>query len=111
MSAIKKKMVSDWAQLTEEVSLPQDIATAISTGRVEFLKLAERPMNAEEVGRVLNLVRVLMETNQALKEHSMELAQKLDSIYGNFRGLQNSIIGAKDFALFREEPVEIDEDQ
>ena len=41
----------------------------------------------------------------------MELAQKLDSIYGNFRGLQNSIIGAKDFALFREEPVEIDEDQ
>lgn len=95
------KTLKCWSSLLEEVQVPGDIALAIQTNRPQLLALAKRPMDAEEVGMLLNLMRVLMNTNQALREHSVLVSQRAEQVKGSLIGLNATLRKLDDFAAFR----------
>lgn len=99
-----------WNEFTEEVVLPAELTPAISSGRPELLNLARRDMTAEEVGQVLNLVRVLIDTNQALQMHSQHLAIRLEDLSCNLGGVTASLSRLSEEAEFRRPEEDDDSD-
>jgi hypothetical protein len=85
------KIIADWTALAEEVPVPGELLPALMANRVELLTLAQRPMNTEEVGKVLNILRVLMNTNQALQQRCSVLYEELENLRGSIKGLLTSV--------------------
>lgn len=98
-----RKMPSDWAALSEEIDVPVDLGVAISTGRPELLTLAARAMTKEEVVQLLNAMRVLMETNQLLKEHTELVAIKAKNFSYAVNAAVNQARRLSEFACYRSE--------
>jgi hypothetical protein len=104
MRELKEKapLLRSPSDLTEVVSVPNDLAMAFATGRVELLKLAQpRAMDADEVATLYNLIRVLLETNIALREHAEAVAQLAYTVHDNLRGVVGSAALLEAFADFR----------
>lgn len=100
---MKMKMGPTWNDLSEEVKVPADIAAAFASNRPELLKLSARDMSAEEVGGLLEAVRVLMETNAKLQAHSIQAAERAQNIAGAFFGFNGMLEKFANFAYFNDE--------
>jgi hypothetical protein len=85
------KIVGDWTQLQEEIQVPADLVPALAANRVEMLMLARRAMNAEEVGQLLNVLRVLMNTNAALQQRCSLLHEMLSEVRTQVKGLGTTV--------------------
>lgn len=105
-----RKMPQDWASFSEPLDVPADIGAALITGRSELLTLASRDMKKEEVARLLNVLRVLMETNQLLKEHAAMLAQRAHDFVSSTRSAVTQACRIEAFANFETESGIEDED-
>ena len=101
--------LTDWTAFTESVDVPQDIAVALMTNRVELLGLARpRDMTAAEVAPLYKLIRVLFETNQALREHAEDTARLTSNWMSQFKGIAGVAGQIDRFANFKA-PLEDDE--
>ena len=82
---------------------PSDIAPALMANRPELLKLVQqRALTAEEHGVYLALIKGLMDTNEALRQHAQQVAGVADIIEDLLRGARNSALKLSDFASFRQ---------
>jgi hypothetical protein len=86
----KRCKLDDWTAFTEEMKVPGEIMPALMTGRPELLAMAlPRHMSAEEVGVLFKIIKVLLETNAALREHASDLANSVDHWGQAFRQLES----------------------
>lgn len=75
-------------ELTEEIVAPAKVIAALMTGRTELLKLAAKgPVSAEEAAALYNAIRILMDTNKELQDHSQRLATEMQQLRGALRGM------------------------
>jgi hypothetical protein len=90
-----------WSSFVETLSLPQDVYPALLTGRPELLRLVQpRALSADEAGKLLKALGVLIETNMALREHAEQMAQLVDNWSGMFAGLHSTGEKIQRFANF-----------
>jgi hypothetical protein len=94
-----KEKLRNWSELIATVELPMDMAVALSCGRIELIA-KPRALKVEEAGQLLQLLRVLMQTNQELQKHSAKVADMAENIMEHFKGLQSGLIKISDFASF-----------
>lgn len=100
-----------WNELTEEVAAPTAVAVALSTGRPEMLKLAPKgPSSAEETAALYNIIRVLMDTNQELQNHSKSLADRMADLRRQLRGVGRKFDELFNLANFTDGDNAVDED-
>ena len=103
--------LTDWKSFTETVSVPTDIAVALITGRTEMLKLVRTgDMTAAEVAPLYDLIRVLLETNQALRDHAESTAKLTCSMMAQFKGVVGVAEQIDSFANFKTAHNADDED-
>jgi hypothetical protein len=97
---------------TEEVEAPGAVGVALSTGRIELLKMynPKESVPAEEAKKLVNIIRVLIETNYALQEHAQLMVELVDNIRQSVSGLGNHTQFLRHFANF-ETPVEEDDEE
>jgi hypothetical protein len=97
---------------TEEVQAPGAVGVALSTGRIELLKLYNptAPISADEAKKLVNIIRVLIETNQALQEHAKLMVELVDNIRQSISGLGNHTQFLRHFANFQTPVEESDEE-
>lgn len=107
--ARKYHKLGGWEMPTAEVKLPVGLHIAVFTHRPQLLATCVRPMDADEVRQVLDLVAVLIETNRALQAHAQELASRCDWLHDNFRGVSTALDKLRDMAEFRD-PDEEEQD-
>jgi hypothetical protein len=89
----------------DEMTVPMDLSVALLTGRNELLALARpRAITAEEHAVLLKLIGGLIRTNQALREHSSQVAQVVDNWMSQFKGLSGVANQIGHFANFRPIP-------
>jgi len=90
-----------WSELTETVdgALPSEIVAALQTGRPELISAftPKRPL----IAGLVNLVRVLLQTNIALQDHAQELAKRTRMLDEHLKGLITTCRRIDDFANFR----------
>ena len=91
-------------ELTEEVNVPSHIAAALATGRSELVGLVKE-YTPEQVTSLVNLVRVLIDTNRELRNHAAVVSLKIEHARGCIKGALSGIEAAKAFAEFIEEGV------
>jgi hypothetical protein len=98
-----------WTAFIEAVNVPQDVFPALVTGRTELLDIMQpRAFNEEEAKAILNLIKVLIRTNLALREHAQETAHLVDTWMGGFKQIHSVGQRIVDFGNFRT-PLEEDE--
>jgi hypothetical protein len=111
--------MKSWSDLSEPVKghLPAGVVAAVMSGRAELLDLAvaaaeasppEEAVQKEQYLTMLQLVKVLMETNFALQEHAQELAKRTVILSDSVKGLLGAARRIDDFANFRD-PTEEEE--
>lgn len=105
----KSPVLKSWNELIEDVSLPNDFALALMSGRPELLRIVNRPLSVEEARQVAHAMQVVMETNVALQRHCQEMADMVRDAYGNLKGLTTKLGQLEDHANFRQ-PLEDDEE-
>ena len=95
------KRLRNWNDLTEEIKAPSYVIFAMAAGRAELMKLAPKgPAEAEEAEALRNVIRVLLETNRELQEHSQNLASQMKQLRLTLRGLQGSFDKLHEMASF-----------
>ena len=100
---MKRCRLTHWTAFTETVNVPQDISIALMTNRAELLALARpRDMTAAEVAPLYKLIRVLFETNQALREHAENTARLTNNWMSQFKGIAGVAGQIDRFANFQE---------
>lgn len=99
-----------WNELAEEVQLPRELAVALMTGRSELLALRTQPLSVGETRVVINCLRVLMETNRELQQHSATLAEQVSHLTGMLKGVNAHCQKLLDLANFRNSEEESHED-
>ena len=103
-----------WNALAEEVdNLPPEVGVALMTSRPQLI-LSITPERAaamapEQVIGLINLVRVLILTNQVLQQHSMRVAKMIDQMDDNMKGVWRKMTAVRHVANFQE-PGKDDED-
>ena len=99
-----------WNAFTEAMNVPSEFYPALQTGRTELLKLVQaRPLTADECQQVFNMIRILIETNQALQAHASELANQVEIWAEQWKGLYRKVDEIKAFAQFETPVDELDE--
>lgn len=94
--------LDSWTSFVDELKAPSDIAPALMANRPELLGLVQkRTLTAKEHGVYLALIKGLMDTNQALREHAQQVAGVADIIEDLLRGARSSALRLSDFASFR----------
>jgi hypothetical protein len=97
------KKLRNWNDLTEEIKAPQAVLVAMASARPELLKLAPKgPATAEEAEALYNVIRVLMETNWELQQHSARLATEMKQLRQMLNGLQRKFVDLEAVASFTE---------
>jgi len=96
-----------WSDLVREVRLPADVAAAVGTGRPELL--VPRAMTAAEVGQLMELVGVLIETNISLQRHSSTLLDMAEDAKQQAEGTLTNIQKLIDEADMRVPPADDDD--
>ena len=90
-----------WNDLADTVTgaLPGEIVAALTTGRPELISAftPKRPL----IKGLVELVRVLMQTNIALQDHAAELAKRSRMLDDHLKGLITTCRRIDDFANFR----------
>jgi hypothetical protein len=105
------KKLRNWNDLTEEIVAPPAVIAALATGRPEMLKLAVNGAATEEETKALyNVIRVLMETNRELQQHSQQVAENMKQARLTLRGLQGQFNRLHELASFTEADDEEEED-
>ena len=107
------KRLRNWNDLTEEIKAPQYARLRdVAAGRVlELMKLAPKgPAEAEEANALRNVIRVLLETNRELQEHSQNLASQMKQLRLTLRGLQGSFDKLHEMASFTDGDDESEDD-
>ena len=95
--------LNKWSDYVRELQVPSDIAPAMMTGRLELLKLVQpRALNADECKVLYLLIGGLLETNQALQQHSQLVAQIADEVRRGLGGLTGAAERLQSYANFRE---------
>lgn len=107
-----KNLIDSPMALVGEVDIPSFLAAAFLTNRPEMVESCAngRSLDVAETSAVMRLLAVLMQTNQALREHAEGLAIMTDSWLTAFKGI--ATVGGKigDFANFRALQTDQDED-
>ena len=104
--------------LTEEVTgLPTVVASALMTGRSEMLKL-HKPWLEPDEGRLraeyqacVNLIRVLLDTNDALQKHCQYLADQTQKVHGLVTGTVRALHRLENYANFIDPEAVLYEDE
>lgn len=99
-----------WEQLARDVEAPGPVAVALSTGRPELIP-DKYNWQAGEADRLAAVIKVLMETNRELQEHSEYLAQRLDEVSELLEGASRKVGRVIDVANFRQEGDDDDADE
>lgn len=100
LAQVKTKLES-WAAFVEAVDVPSDIYPALQTGRPELLKLANpRALTQEECAKLYQLLAVLIETNQALQQHSQEVGRLVNRWADAFKHLHSVGLRVTRYANF-----------
>lgn len=76
----KPVKLQNWRSLAQEVELPAGVGAAVFTRRPQLLAAVSCVMNEVEVKQLLNLIGVLIDTNQALQEHCMDLSAQAGKV-------------------------------
>lgn len=98
-----QKRLSKWNEFVREIKVPADIAPAMMTGRLELLKLAQpRALTVEECVVIYELIGALLETNQALQEHSQLVADIATEVRRGLGGLNGLAGRLESYGNFRE---------
>ena len=83
-------------------NLPPEIHFALTTNRKEFLNAFDyRVLDQQEFKSVIKLLGILIDTNQALREHSIELGKLMDQVQGSLLSLEVSCSKLSNKAHFR----------
>jgi hypothetical protein len=101
--------LDSWTSFVDTLKAPSDIFPALVANRPELLALVQqRALTAEEHGVYLALIKGLMDTNQALREHAQQVAGVADIIEDLLRGARTSALRLSDFASFRKHDTDED---
>jgi hypothetical protein len=104
-----RKQLSAWNAFSESMDVLPDFYPALQTGRSELLVAANpRPLSEEECKAVFKMVRVLIETNQALQHHAQELSIMVQQWARDSRSTFSRIDKIAQFANF-DVPDEIED--
>ena len=108
---VKKASLEHWTAFVRELQIPGDMMPALMTRRVELIKLIKpRPMNADEMKAMIDLIAGLLETNWMLQEHYLRLASLVSEWTRAFKGLNTIGRRIEHFANYRTAEEE-EEDQ
>lgn len=95
--------IGKWNEFVRELQVPGDIAIAVSTGRLELLKLAQpRALTAEECGVLYRLIGGLLETNQVLQRHAALIANIATEVRRGIGGMESMAGRLEAYANYRE---------
>jgi hypothetical protein len=95
--------ITKWNEFVRELQVPDDIAPAMLTGRLELLRLAQpRALTSDECGVLYQLIGGLLETNQALQQHSSLVATLASEAGRTIGGITGSVDRLESYANFRE---------
>lgn len=96
------RTLRDWSSVTEEVTLPPELAAAFATGRPELIKLAQpRALTEEECKAVYHAMAVFILTNQALQGHAQRVAHLANLWTDHIKGVVHVAAQIEHFAAFR----------
>lgn len=102
--------IGKWNDFVRELQVPADIVPAMATGRLELLKLARpRALTEDECAVFYQLIGGLLETNQALQQHSSLIAGMAAEVRRGLGGIDGMAGRLDAYANFRE-PREDDTD-
>lgn len=102
--------LSKWSDFISELQVPGDIVPAISTGRIELLKLAQpRPLSVEECNVLYKFIGGLLETNQALQQHASLISRMAAEVERTISGVEGVAGRLRAYADFRS-PIEGDDE-
>lgn len=100
-----------WNGLLVAIEVPADILPAIMANRPELMAAAQpRAMEAPEVAKLYRVIEVLLDTNQALREHTARVAQLTNNLNGQLVGFARVAQQIERFANFEVATMEDDED-
>lgn len=103
--------ITKWNDFVRELQVPGDMAPAISTGRLELLRLAQpRALSTDECAILYQLVGGLLETNQALQRHASLISNLAAEVHGSIAGAEGIAGRLEAYANYRE-PRENDADE
>jgi hypothetical protein len=89
------------------LDVPGDIAPAFMTGRPELIKLAHpRVLSADECAVMFKLVRGLLETNQALRDHAALVLKLSETQHQAARGMVQAMNRLRIVAGFQNPEME-----
>jgi len=105
-----QEKLTKWNSFVRDLHVPNDMAPAFLTGRMELLCLAKpRALTEEECKQVYELIGGILETNNALREHAAMVADLADRVIGGLHALERPLQQLRDFGNFRT-PVDDGED-
>jgi ABC-type siderophore export system fused ATPase/permease subunit len=108
---MKTAKLQRWNDLTEEVKAPQTVMLAMMTGRSELLKLAPKAAaTEEETAALYNTIRVLMDTNLELQNHSQKVADEMKNLKLTLQGMKRKFDELFALASFAEADDESEEE-
>jgi hypothetical protein len=101
--------LDSWNALTEEVTnLPPEVGLALMSNRPELIlgmdekRCLEVGKSPEAIQGMLNLIRVLLETNRALQEHCETIAERSKHALSGLQSSINVLKNVEDLANFKE---------
>jgi hypothetical protein len=87
-----QKKLRGWGDFIEELQVPSDIAVALTTGRPEMINLIpSRALSATECGVLYQLIRGLLETNQALQYRARLIADMAAEVRRGLGGTETMV--------------------
>ena len=106
-----KSSLESVTSFVRDAKIPSDLLPAFLSNRPELIGLAPaRDMTAEEGKYLYDLIRVLMETNQALREHSLEVSKLVEQWGAQFKGMARSAMNIEKYAAFDHDQIGADEE-
>jgi hypothetical protein len=72
------------SSLVREIAVPGELAFAFATDRVELLRLIKpKPLDASQSAKLYEIIGVLMETNQALRNYAARMTVLAEDLGGS----------------------------
>jgi len=98
----ERSKLDSWTSFVEELTVPAELYPAVMANRAALVKAAvPRDMSKDEVAVLFKLIAGLIETNQALREHTERVAQLTSNLNGQIVGFHRVAQQIEDFANFR----------
>jgi hypothetical protein len=82
--------IDKWNSFVRELPVPGEFVPAVSSGRLELLKLAQpHALSTEECAVLYQLIGGLLETNQALQQHAALIANMALEVQRGIGGMES----------------------